>query len=83
MSMVFDVLTIDEAAERARVSRRQLNYRLAKGEGPALTLIGGVRRIRTDVLEDWLRKCTAPPAAPTNGRENGALPNTPADSLDR
>lgn len=67
--MGFDILTIDEAAERARVSRRQLNYRLAKGQGPALTLIGGVRRIRSDVLEDWLRKCTAVPAAPTTETE--------------
>ena len=52
MPVGFDVLTLDEAAERARVSRRQLNYRLAKGDGPALTMIGGARRIRTDLLEE-------------------------------
>jgi excisionase family DNA binding protein len=62
--MGFDILTIDEAAERARVSRRQLNYRLAKGQGPTLTLIGGARRIRSDMLEEWLKRCTAAPTAP-------------------
>ena len=61
--MGFEVLTLNEAAERARVSRRQLNYRLAAGDGPALTMIGGARRIRSDILENWVDRCTVQPVS--------------------
>lgn len=57
--MSFEVLTKAEAAERARISRRQLEYQIAAGRGPAITRIGGSVRVRSDVLEAWLERCTA------------------------
>jgi len=58
----FEVLTMDEAAERARISRRFLNYQIAAGAGPAVTRIGGVVRIRDDQLQAWLERCTVLPS---------------------
>jgi len=51
----------DEAAERARILRRQLDYRIKAGAGPAVTRIGGAVRIRDDELQAWLERCTVPP----------------------
>ncbi len=58
--MAFGILTKDEAAERARISRRQLDYRIKAGAGPAVTRIGGAVRIRDDELQAWLERCTVP-----------------------
>ena len=59
--MPFEVLTKDEAAERARISRRHLDYQIKAGTGPAVTQIGGAVRIRDDELQAWLERCTVPP----------------------
>jgi len=59
--VAFEVLTKDEAAERVRISRRQLDYRIRAGAGPAVTRIGGAVRIRDDELQSWLERCTVPP----------------------
>lgn len=59
--MPFEVLTKDEAAERARISRRQLDYQIKAGAGPAVTRIGGSVRVRSDELQAWLERCTVPP----------------------
>ena len=59
--MPFEVLTKDEAAKRACISRRHLDYQIAAGVGPAITRIGGAVRIRDDELQAWLIRCTAPP----------------------
>jgi excisionase family DNA binding protein len=61
--MTFDILTKDEAAERARISRRQLETQIRAGKGPAVTLMGGAQRVRSDELEAWLKRCTKSPAA--------------------
>jgi len=58
--VAFGILTKDEAAERARISRRQLDYRIKAGAGPAVTRIGGAVRIRDDELQAWLERCTVP-----------------------
>ena len=52
--MSFEVLTKGEAAERARISRRLLDYQIKMGIGPAVTKIGGSVRVRSDELEAWL-----------------------------
>jgi excisionase family DNA binding protein len=62
--MGFEILTKDEAAERARISRRQLDYRIKAGAGPAVTKIGGAVRVRSDELEAWLMQCTVQPHQP-------------------
>lgn len=59
--MPFEVLTKDEAAERARISRRQLDYQIKAGAGPVVTRIGGSVRVRSDELQAWLERCTVPP----------------------
>lgn len=59
--MSFDVLTKDEAAKRAHISRRQLDYQIKAGAGPAVTRIGGSVRVRSDELQAWLERCTVPP----------------------
>ncbi len=59
-TMNFDILTKDEAAERARISRRQLEYQIKAGKGPAVTRIGGSVRVRSDELDAWLKRCTEP-----------------------
>lgn len=61
--MPFDILTMDEAAERARISRRQLDYQIKAGAGPAVTRIGGAVRIRDDELQAWLVRCTVRPSS--------------------
>jgi hypothetical protein len=58
--MVFEILTKNEAAQRARISRRQLDYQIKAGVGPAVTRIGGAVRVRSDQLEAWLVRCTVP-----------------------
>ena len=58
--MDFEVLTLDEAAEKARISRRQLTYRIRANAGPEVTRIGGAVRVRSDKLQAWLDRCTVP-----------------------
>lgn len=57
--MHFQVLTKDEAAERANISKRLLETQIRAGVGPAITRIGSTIRIRTDELQAWLERCTA------------------------
>ncbi len=61
--MPFEVLTKSEAAERARISRRQLDYQIRAGAGPAVTRIGGAVRVRSDELQAWLERCTVSQAS--------------------
>ena len=61
--MSFDVLTKNEAAERARISRRQLDSQIRADSCPAVTRIGGSVQVRSDELEAWLKRCTVPPAS--------------------
>lgn len=56
--MPFEVLTKDEAAERARISRCHLDYQIKAGTGPAITQIGCCVRVRSDALQAWLERCT-------------------------
>ena len=56
--MQFEVLTKDEAAERANISKRLLETQIRAGAGPAVTRIGGTIRIRSDELAAWLERCT-------------------------
>lgn len=58
--MGFEVLTKDEAASKARITRKALERRIRLGEGPAVVRIGGQVRVRSDELENWLRRCTVP-----------------------
>ena len=62
--MPFDILNMNEAAKRARVSRRMLDYQIKAGAGPAVTRIGRTVRIRDDALEAWLDRCIVPPRSP-------------------
>lgn len=57
--MSFEVLTKDEAASRARISRRFLDKRIKAGNGPAVTRIGARSLVRSDELQAWLERCTA------------------------
>ena len=58
-AMDFEVLTKDEAAERARISRHFLDKQIKAGTGPALLRIGACVRIRLDSLQQWLESLTA------------------------
>ena len=57
--MSFEILTRNEAAERARISRRFLDKQIALGRGPAVFHIGGKTLVRSDALEAWLESLTA------------------------
>ena len=59
-AMPFDVLTKQEAAERAKISRTMLDKQIRAGTGPAVTRIGGSVRVRSDELQAWLERCTVP-----------------------
>jgi len=61
----FEVLTEKEAAERARISRRHLDYQIKAGTGPAITRIGCAVRVRSDELQTWLERCTVPSPSPS------------------
>ena len=61
--MPFEMLTKDEAAERARISRRKLDMQIRAGTGPVTTLIGARRLVRSDMLAEWLERCTQPQPA--------------------
>ena len=57
--MSFEVLTKDEAAKRACISRRFLDKRIAAGEGPAVMHIGTRALVRSDALQAWLERLSA------------------------
>ncbi len=61
------VLTFDEAAKRASLTRRTIERLLSKGEGPATVSLGKRRRGILDVdLDRWLlsRRRAAPGEVP-------------------
>ena len=58
--MPFEVLRLDEAAERAALSERSLRRQIKQGVGPAVTRLGGAVRVRSDMLESWLIERTTP-----------------------
>ncbi len=49
-----DALTISEAADAIRVSRRHLQNLCQKGEGPPVIHLGRRRIIRREALDQWL-----------------------------
>jgi excisionase family DNA binding protein len=51
---VRDALTISEAADAIRVSRRHLQNLCQKGEGPPVIRLGRRRIIRREALNQWL-----------------------------
>jgi len=56
--MSFEVLTKDEAASRARISRRYLDKRIKAGDGPDVFHIGRRALVRSDALQAWLERLT-------------------------
>lgn len=56
--MDFEVLTKDEAASRARITRRFLDKRIKAGEGPDVLHIGRRALVRSDALQAWLEQLT-------------------------
>jgi excisionase family DNA binding protein len=52
----FDALTISEAADAIRVSRRHLQNLCQKGEGPPVVHLGRRRIIRREALHQWLAR---------------------------
>lgn len=48
------LLTLNEAADRLRVSRRHLSAVMASGDGPPVVPIGRRRLIRAGALQAWL-----------------------------
>ncbi len=56
--MSFEVLTKDEVASRARISRRFLDKRIKAGEGPDVLHIGRRALVRSDALQAWLERLT-------------------------
>ncbi len=56
--MDFEVLTKDEAASRARITRRFLDKRIKAGEGPEVLHIGRRALVRSDALQAWLERLT-------------------------
>jgi excisionase family DNA binding protein len=56
--MDFEVLTKDEAASRARITRRFLDKRIKAGEGPDVLHIGRRALVRSDALQTWLERLT-------------------------
>lgn len=58
--MSFEVLTKDEAAGRARISRRFLDKQIKAGIGPAVFHIGKRALVRSDALQAWLESLAPP-----------------------
>ena len=56
--MSLELLTLKEAAAKARVGLSTLNVMLARGEGPALTRIGGRVFVRADRFDAWVEERT-------------------------
>jgi hypothetical protein len=67
------VLTFDEAAKRASLTRRSMERHFAQGTGPAIVELGKRRRGILDCdLEKWLMSRRVPPPGETPSREEGA-----------
>jgi excisionase family DNA binding protein len=49
-----DAITISEAADAIRVSRRHLQTLLKKGDGPPVVRLGRRMIIRSEALRQWL-----------------------------
>ncbi len=61
------LLTISEAAAKARISTRLLRQRIAEGQGPLVTRLGRGRSrvlIREDLLETWIKERTSDGSLP-------------------
>ena len=52
------LLTLTEAATRARISARHLDRQIAAGKGPAVTVIGTRRLISVSHLQAWIEAST-------------------------
>jgi hypothetical protein len=68
------VLTFDDAAKRASLTRRSIERHLAQGTGPATVVLGKRRRGILDCdLETWLLGRRVPaPGEPANETPRGA-----------
>jgi excisionase family DNA binding protein len=49
-----DALTMEEAAEALRVSRRHLHKLMTDGDGPPVVRLGRRKIIRREALQQWL-----------------------------
>ncbi|WP_428377748.1 helix-turn-helix transcriptional regulator [Lichenicoccus sp.] len=49
-----DLLTLDETAERARISMRTLLKLVAEGRGPVITKLGARTFVRADHFAQWI-----------------------------
>ena len=49
-----DLLTLDETAERARISMRTLLKLVADGRGPVITKLGARTFVRADHFAQWI-----------------------------
>ncbi len=54
----FELLTLDEAADRLKISSRFLRQQIAEGDGPGVTKIGHRTLVRTDLLQAWVERLT-------------------------
>ena len=50
------LLTLDEAASKVRITRRYLNVLIAAGTGPQVVSLGRRRMVRADDFQAWLDK---------------------------
>ena len=57
--MAFELLTKDEAASQARISRRYLDKRIAAGTGPDVLHIGRRALVRSDAFAAWIEGLSA------------------------
>ena len=53
------LLNLDEAASKARITRRYLNVLIAAGTGPQVVPLGRRRMVRADDFQAWLDKLPA------------------------
>ena len=56
--MADELLTLTEAAARARISARHLDRLIAAGTGPSVTTIGLRRLISAEHLQSWIEANT-------------------------
>ena len=54
------LLTVDEAAEILRTTRKGVYVMVERGTLPGVTRLGRRVLVRSDVLLDWLRQRSAP-----------------------
>ena len=58
-----NLLTLDETAERARISMRTLLKLLATGRGPVITKLGARTFVRADHYVEWIEANAQRPCA--------------------